>query len=155
MPLLPFTPSPIELRVSNKALPGGGRLGQRARFWQFGHTQSPDQLAQSTVLIKVIVTAHDLVGEELGDELSAQGFVPRIVELSADNTTLVEAATGAILADLRGLNLVERQAAIDGFAQDTLLQGDFFELLRDTAPVKIGDLLRQHLQQADALGRFA
>jgi hypothetical protein len=95
-------------------------------------------------------------GEGYGPALTAAGFSTRTVDLAAANDTLVDAATGEILAINTGQQPAEWTAIIAGFEQDTMLQGDFFEYLRDNGlPGTIRQLIEHHIQQADAMGRFA
>ncbi len=95
-------------------------------------------------------------GEGYGPELVGRGFAPYKVPLEADNNCLVEVATGAVLARRDGANQADWQATIDSFPQDTMLQGDYFEYLREHVDVRIGDLIRLHITQADAApSRFA
>jgi len=156
MPLVTYSPAPICLRVSDKLLPGNGRLGQTARFWQFGHTHPLDGVASCTTSIKLLVTCHELTeAGELGPALLTHpSFQPRELELVASDETLVDEATGAILHELAGLNPQQRQELLDSLPQPTMLQGQFFARLRDLQPVLITSMLTQHIQQADALGRF-
>lgn len=137
----------IILPVADKI---AGILKQQARFVSLFHHQN-DQ-GECSAKIVVLVTLHQADGTPLAGEQ----FPARIMELKAENDTLVAAATGQVLAIRQGENDAAWQARITELSQgvDTMLQGDYFEYLRENEPVRIGDLIRYHIQQADALGRF-
>lgn len=150
MAQLPFSRTHIELPVADR-LPG---IKQKARFVRLSHGQADNGQCDATITVLVTMYAAD--GEGYGPALSGPGFSSYLVDLTADNNCLVDATTGAVLARRNGINSVDWQATIDSFAQPTMLQGDFFEYLREHVDVRIGDLIRLHITQADAVpSRFA
>lgn len=127
-------------------------IRQLVRFVGLRHSQGPD--GQCAAYVDVLVTMYAALGAGRGPELNGAGFAPYAVSLVADNQTIVDAATGRILAIRQGENQADWLALAEGYPQDTMLQGDFFEQLREQ-PLRIGDMIRQHIAQADAMGRFA
>jgi hypothetical protein len=156
MPQQPYTPSIIELPVSDLQY-GDTRVRQKARFKSLFHEQTPE--GESSVRIVVIVSPYAAEGDGFGPLLSNKVFKSYECPLMADNLTLVDARAefaGEVLATrVLGQSDADWQVIVDGFEQPTMLQGDFFEMLRDTQAVPIGGLIRQHIMRADALGRFA
>lgn len=151
MALLPFQHHPIELAVVDR-LPG---IKQKARFVRLSHGQAASGECEAT--ITVMVTMYRAEGQDFGPALSGPGFSAYPVELTADNNCLVDATTGAVLARRNGANSVDWQATIDSFPQPTMLQGNFFEYLRDNGlPGTIRQMIEQHITQSDAApSRFA
>jgi hypothetical protein len=156
MPLILYTPSVIELAVSDRVA-GDTRVRQKARFVSLFHQQTPE--GESSVRIVVCVRLYAAAGDDYGPALTGPGFSSYEATLGADNRTLVDARpehAGDVLAIREfGQTQASWQAVVDSFEQPTMLQGDFFEMLRDNQPVQIGDIIRQHIMRADALGRFA
>ncbi len=152
MPRLPFSRTIIDVPVCDRQF-GDTLIKQRARFTTLTHEQNLDGTCR--VAISVVVTMHATVAGEYGEPLAAPGFTARPYVLAADNSALVDvtpgATFGAILAR-RGAMETEQQwlDRTDTFAQPTMLQGDFFEYLRENQDVRIGDLIRQHITQSDA-----
>lgn len=131
-------------------------IKQEATFVTLRHEQHPETgvgTANITVLVKSYATDNGTQGIYLGDK----GLADKRVDLVADNNTLVNAQTGAILAiRTTPFDTPEWLATVETFAAtDTMLQGDFFLALRESAPVIIGDMIRQHIAHADAMGKFA
>lgn len=125
---------------------------QKAHFQQLTHTESPAGVCEATITVAVLRyaadgTAPDGFGDVLPD-LPARTFT-----LQAKNDTLVDLATGKVLASSTepDQNPYDWDAK---FTSPTMLQGDYFALLRDTQAVNIGELIRQYIRQADELGRF-
>ena len=75
--------------------------------------------------------------------------------LVADNDTIVDATTGQILAIRNDETETTWLAKADAYEQDVMLQGDFFEEVCITLPVVIGNLIKEHITNANAMGRFA
>lgn len=158
MPQLPHTRTVIELPVSSIEV-GNTLVRQKARFQNLFHEQGAD--GQSFVIIKVLVIPYAAVdgGDGFGPQLTSSAFKSYDRTLSADNRSIVDVRpeyAGDVLAT-RTLGQTDEswQAVLDSFEQPFMLQGDFFELLRDTQPVAIGELIRKHIQRADELGRFS
>lgn len=152
MPVLTPERNLISLRVADRVV-GDTRICQLATLRAFHHTQAAN--GAGTVTVEVEVALFAAQGQELGPALTGGGFSTRIVRLGGDNLTLVDAATGDVLATRTNESEPDWQAILDSFAQPTMLQGDFFLYLRDNQTVAIGELIRTHIQRADALGRFA
>ncbi len=155
MPLLPGARTPLELIVADRVVADtvirqkARRTGFECQFWDTGECVA--RIVTTVTMYAADATAPD----GLGPALTAAGFAPREVVLHADNQTVVDAATGALLCTRRGEAEADWQAKVDGYAQPTMLQGDFFAFLCEHVPVKINDMVRLHMQQADAMGRFA
>lgn len=147
----------IEVAVSDYRA-GATTYRQRARFLRLVHEQQADS-GECSCEIRVLLLPYAASETgEAGELLPAGRVLTLTVDLQARNDTLVSAADGAILAQ-RGQweGQAQWQQRIDALSeqQDTMLQGDFFEQLRENQPVLIGQMIRQHIQQADAMGRFA
>ena len=156
MPLIPYTPSVIELAIADR-IAGDTLIRQKARFLSLFHKQTPEGISSVQIVVRVCLYAAE--GQGYGPLLSGPGFSSYEATLGADNRTLVDARpehAGDVLAT-RELGQTEEawQAVVDSYPQPTMLQGDFFEMLRDNQPVQIGDIIRRHIARADALGRFA
>ena len=150
MPLLTSPRTSIELPVADKIY-GDTVIKQKAVFASLNHAQFAT--GESVATVSVQVRSYSLSGGTYGESLHDKGVPDRLVTLVADNKCVVDAETGAILT-VRGTETnKEWQAIVDGFDQPVMLQGDFFELLREQ-PIKIGDLIRLHITQADAMGKF-
>ena len=159
MALLPYSPTPIELPVSSRVV-GDTIFRQKARFMDLTHTQSPEGTCR--VVVRVLVSLYAAQGEGFGPMLSGLGVSPYIMELVADNNTLVEATTGDILTGeggklyIRGkVSEQEWEAASTSSPTPLMYQGDFFEYLRENSPINISALIRQHINQADQMGKFS
>ena len=153
MPLQAYPRTPITLPVADRRV-ADTLVRQQAMFLQLTHTQAEDGQCRATVTVRVDLYA--AAGDGYGQRLMGNGFSSYTVQLVAANDTLVDAQTGAILAiQLPGQSGADWQAHLDSFSQATMLQGDFFEYLRENQPIKIGDMIRQYIQQADAAGKFA
>lgn len=152
MALLPGNRTTIVVDVADRQL-HDTRIRQRARFVELRHAQTESGECRATIIVVVSMYAAD--GEQYGPRLTGAGFSDYMVELVAANDTLVDAVTGHILAIRTSQSAADWQAELDSHAQATMLQGDFFELLRENQPILIGDMIRQHIQQADDMGRFA
>jgi hypothetical protein len=153
MPLAPYTPTLIELPISD-LVAGDTVLKRKARFLSLLHRQEPD--GTCTVFIDVLVMPYSKSGIDYGAAITNPGVVPYKATLTAANDTLVDAASGAILCTFPlGTPQSAKDAKIASFSQSTMYQGDFFCMLRDTQSVKIGGMIIQNIQQADAMGRFA
>jgi len=155
MPLVSFPTPVIELPVADR-VSGDTRVRQKARFVSLFHQQLGES-SDARITVRVSLYAADASAPAgYGAPLSGPGFSAYDAVLSADNRTLVDASNGAILAMQQlGQTAQEWEAVVAGFDQNTMLQGDFFGMLRDTQAVNIGDMIRQHIAQADAMGRFA
>jgi hypothetical protein len=152
MALAPYSPTPIVVDVSDRVISPSLRVKQRAHFVSLLHDYDAQGQPQAHIAVLLRMYAAEPDGS-YGPELNLEGFVARPKGLVAANDTLVDAADGTILAiRTEGENW---QAVLDRFEQPTMLQGNFFEYLRDNVPVMIGTIIRQHIHNADALGRFA
>jgi hypothetical protein len=156
MPLLPGTRTPIEIAVSDR-ISGDTIIKQKARFKRLIHEQFPT--GECVVYILLEVTMYAAQGAEFGPALVGKGFAPYEVPLTADNQTVVDAApgpnAGAILAIRSGQDDTDWQALLNSYEQPVMLQADFFEYLRDNAPIQIAGMIRQHIAAADAMGKFS
>lgn len=145
----------FELPISDLQA-GDTILKQKAVFQQLRHEQDND--GYCVVYIGLRIDLYASVNGEYGERLSGRGINSYGATLTAANDTLVDAQTGQVLGvQAAGETAEAWRARIDELSQtaDTLLQGDFFRLLRDNGlPGTIRQLIEHHIQQADALGRF-
>jgi hypothetical protein len=153
MPLIPHIPTPIEVSVSDRKV-NDTTIKQKAVFQRLEHRIAYNDEARVAVTVLVELYAAD--GDSYGEKLVGPGFAGYTVELVADNQTIVDVTTGEILAINTGYkSKMAWEAEAQGYEQPVMFQGDFFELIRDNQPIVIGDLIRQHIAQADAMGKFA
>lgn len=155
MPLLRLPQDLIEVRLPNRLISGAFTIGEKARFLTLKHGQNHD--GACIVECHVWVTMHALTPEDdLGAELTGTGFQGRKVTLRADNQTAVEAATGRIVLQKPTDQSYDAWLLeVTAHATDLMLQAEHFIFLRDNAPLVIGDLIRNNILQAIAMGRFA
>lgn len=155
MPLITHTPSPIVVEVSDRKI-NDTVIKQKVVFQRLEHRIQTD--GTSRVGVSILVELYAANGTAYGEKLTGNGFNSYYDELVADNNTIVDVQTGDILA----INVIAFgyknqpdwiQQAND-FKQDVMFQGDFFEVMRDSQPVQIGALIRHHITQADAMGKF-
>ena len=161
MAIQSYTPPPFELAVSDRT-EGETTVKQKVRFLRLEH----DDEAR-TCLIHIRVTPYAVApGGGYGAALLRPPFTSYPATLAAENNTLVDTRDGSILAirytprpgGALGTD-ADWQADIARIEADpdllAMYQGDYFLQLRDTQSLIIGDMIRHHIQQADALGRFA
>ena len=155
-----YTPTPIVLPVSDRVV-GDTVIKQKARFAGLLHLQTDEGECNARITVRVSLYAADATAPDgYGPLLDGPGLSRYTAELVADNNTLVDKRDGSILlynGKLAIRQLLSAQeweeAAAPAYA---MLQGDFFELLRENGlPGTIADMIRLHIQQADAMGRFA
>lgn len=155
MPLISHPPTPIIVEVSDRKI-NDTVIKQKVVFQRLEHRIQPDGTAR--VGVSILVELYAASGAGYGEKLSGNGFNPYYDELVADNDTIVDAQTGDILAiNINGFGHKSQDdwtKQANEFKQNVMFQGDFFEVLRDTQPVEIGALIRQHITQADAMGKF-
>ena len=153
MPLIAHTPTPIEVPVSDRKV-NDTTIKQKAIFQRLEHRILPS--GEARVGVNVLVNLYAADGEAFGEKLTGNGFQSYMVELVADNQTIVDASSGAILAINTGYkSKADWEAQAQAYEQPVMFQGDFFELIRDNQSVEIGGMIRQHIAQADAMGKFA
>lgn len=147
MPLQPGTRALIEIPVTDRTF-GDTTIKQKAIFNSLFHQQQAS--GECSAIINVTVRSYASVDGDYGVSLHDKGVPDRQISLSADNHSLVDMTTGGLLAIRRMETNLEWNAIINSFEQPTMLQGDFFELLRENSPIEIGDMIRQHIMLADA-----
>ena len=152
MPLLSPPRTFIEAEISDLVLLDT-IIKRKVRFEAMHHHQDADGQCRATLFVRLYCYAN--AAGAYGPQLEGPLFRASRRELYADNNCLVDAATGAILAVRDGRSAAEWETLPASFEQPTMLQGDFFEYLRENQPILIGELIRHHIQQADAMGRFA
>lgn len=152
MPLLSATRQLLELAICDKDF-NGLLLKQKARFTSLTYSQAPT--GECSAQIMVLISLYAPAGDDYGPQLPYAAFPPRPETLRADNQTLVEVATGRILAQRNGAQEADWQATIARFEQNTMLQADYLATLAEEEPVKLNDMIRRYIQQADAAGKFA
>jgi hypothetical protein len=137
------------------------------------------------VAVEVRVHVYAVAQNEFGDEIYGQlldnepGFSPYHKAIIADNTTVVDATTGAILGsdtdlmdeanflppveakeavlDVDGIVVepaVEARPAGKFYGVDYMFEFEFFKRIAETSPVIVDQLIIQKVQGADALGRI-
>lgn len=153
MPLTSVDRSPIaHLRVVDR-VQDETTICQLATLRAFNCVHAANGLF--SVTITVWVTQHSCRAGEPGAELP--GSPGRELTFAANNLTLVEAATGTELATRTSETEEEWQVIVEGFTQQTKLQGDFFLDLLRSGPVDIAALTLHHMARANepALNRYA
>jgi hypothetical protein len=150
MPLIPFTSTPIIIPVSDRTF-NDTIIKQKAKFISLNHNQN-DKESKATVTVEVYMYGND--NGDYGSLLTGPGFQPYTYNLTADNDCIVKVADGSIVAIRTDEPSEIWNAKALLCEDDVMFQGDFFEMLRETQSIKIGDLIRQHITNADALGRF-
>ena len=150
MPLAPYTTTQIEIPVTDRVF-NDTTIKQKAVFTTLTHTQNEKS---SKAVIEVLVSMYANDNGDYGQKLSGQGFSPYFSKLGADNDTIVNAQTGEILLVRTDESDALWQARADMHPDTVMFQADFFLMLRDTQTIEIGNLIKQHITQADALGRF-
>ena len=152
MPLVTPTLNPIKVALTDRVF-NDTRFKQEAIFESLMHRQNEagDSMAQINVTVKYYADNAGSFGTPLHDK----GMPDKSVALMADNNTVVDAADGAILVIFAHESEEERTAIANAYEQPVMLQGTFFATLRDNAPIVIGDMIRLHIAQADAMGKFA
>jgi len=138
------------MNVSDRVV-GDTIIKQKATFVSLSHNQNT---SGSYASIQVLVEMYANVAGDYGDKLSGPGIGTYYVTMNAENNTIVNAETGAILHVRNGESEAVWQALAELSPEPVMFQGDFFEMLREQ-PVKIADLIRAHIANADALGRFS
>jgi hypothetical protein len=153
MPLISPSRDLIHVVLSDRVF-DSTRFKQEAVFEMLEHRQQA-ATGESTATIALTVKSYADDNGSFGVPLHDKGVPDKTVYLVADNNTVVDATTGTILFVFTNESIPDREEIIAGFSQDVALQGDFFGLLRDNSPIVIGDLIRLHIAQADAMGRFS
>jgi hypothetical protein len=135
---------------------GSTRYKRKAKWLSFYHAVTPQ--AGVNLQLVVLITAYAAVEgspEEYGPQLIGPQFRAYESTLQADESTLVDATSGEVLA-VRGALMPEAwQALTDSFEQDIMLQTEYFARARDLGAVAIAPMVLHHIAQADALGRFS
>jgi hypothetical protein len=169
MPLVALPTQIIEMPVADRVF-GATVIKQKARYQKL---IIGDENGTTTVqlLVKVTQYAFDAETGGYGAQLPVD-FPERLITLLADNDTAVKPTDGTLLyikmSNSAALNCLTGKLEeipqtgggtwrtyLAAKPEPLALQGDFFSLLRDTQPVLIAGLIRQHIQQADAMGKFA
>jgi hypothetical protein len=127
------------------------------RFVSLLHEQNSNGECRALINIAVSMFSRKEDGS-LGKRLAGPGFNEYQVELVADNMSLVDLTPenfGGILLIRQAFSTVaEWEKALSEVTVQAMYQGDFFELLREQFPIRIGDMIRLHITQADQMGRF-
>lgn len=155
MNTFPGTRQHTEIRVADRTY-SGTRLTQMARFVSQTSQQAND--GQYSVRIQVRVTMHADESGQVGPPLVAAGFEARLVTLTADNDTILN-ADGSLFATRQrpAQSEADWQQVCANAPADAFFQGDYFEYVSKNQPVVFDELIRQHLQAADQppYSRFA
>ena len=151
MPLIPFTSNSIEIEITDIVLKDTV-IKQKAIFTGLYHTQTN---GECRVSIFTSITMYASDNGAYGDVLTGSGFQSFTVELVADNHTVVNALDGSILAIRKLEDDAQWLSLADSFDVPTMLQGDYFETVRNTQSINISDLIKYHILQADAMGKFS
>ncbi len=153
MPLLTPTRELIRVPLTDRVF-NDTVIKQEAVFDTLEHRQDAiNGVAQVHVVVVVRSYAND--NGEFGIALHDKGMPDKRVYLVADNLTVVNAETGEIVLIQAADNYFTWEEDIEALEGNVMFQGDFFLQLRDNAPIVIGDMIRQHIAQADAMGKFA
>jgi len=152
MPLVNYQRNLIEIDLADRVI-SGTILKQKATFMSLLHNQNTTT-GESSAKITVKVSLYAAAGTAYGVRLNGNGISDYTVDLLANNNTVVDATDGTILAIRGDESEDDWSALLDAYTQPVMLQGHFFEYLRENAQVQIGAMIRQHIAQADAMGRF-
>lgn len=157
MPLLTSTHDLISVSLKDRNF-NDTLIKQQAIFNTMIHRQDLDK-GIATVVVTVTIRSYSNDKGIIGVPLNYQGVPDRQVDIVADNNCIVDATTGAILLIKQIGNSPRVQADFEAaaakFTQNVMYQGDFFLMIRDKMPITIGDLLKQHILQAEAMGRLS
>ncbi len=171
MPYLEGARKLIEIEVSDRVY-ADTRFKQKAIFQSLNHYQNIDN-GESSISVTVLVRCHAAIAVpapvleeglepesdyvpkyEYGEVLTNKGIPDRYVQLIANNDTVVNMLDGTIIAIRQGETNEEWQTLLNSFEEQVMLQGDFFEYLRTNAPILIGQMVENHILNADLMGRF-
>jgi hypothetical protein len=155
MPLQPFEHAHITANVSDRVIGGVVVAKQRATYQSMSIEQNRSSGEMSIVMVVLVSLFAVSVTGEYGEAIpEGQGFHSYPVRLYANNLTAV--TLDGTIKHIRQQETQEQWAELLANDPDPLmLQGDFFEYVRDNQPLKIGDLIRQHIANADQMGRFS
>jgi hypothetical protein len=157
MPREAYTSDLIVIPVADRCV-NDTRIKQKVRFLKLMHDQAEDTgECSAQIIVRVLLYAADASAPDgYGPLLSGPGLSSYTRTLVANNDTLVDPATGSILA-IRDLNATQEdwENTIDSFPQTTLFQGDFFHMMRRYSPIDIEEMIIDHIRNADAMGHFA
>lgn len=133
---------------------GDTRVKRKARLTEFHYTQSAQGITL-TLLTEVVPFGANAQG--LSAELRSALFRSYEVALHGDYDTLVNAATGDILAALPSWLTAEARAAkiatFEGVC-DTQLQAEYFLKMRDTGTINMRAEWMRYMRTAAAVGRY-
>jgi hypothetical protein len=125
------------------------------------HEQDPRRRAQVAITV-CLAMFEKLADGTPGAALEGEGFGQRERTFWAKDDTLVDASDpmnpdtfGQALAIRRYTPGEDWQAVLDSFTQKTMYQATFFAWLRDEFPIRLGPIIRRHIQTANAAGLFA
>lgn len=152
--LITYISQPIIVRVADRMQGTQAIAGQEVRFVRLEHEEFGRFAPRVVITLHVTLYSLDTNGNFLApltdDRVGAYSS-----QLAADNNTVVDATTGAILATrLPGTSAEQWDATLAAFPGDYMYQGTFFLKMRDHQSVVIGDMIRLHIVQADAMGKF-
>lgn len=147
MPVNPGLRTLIEINVVDRTF-GDTTIKQKAIFNSLYHVQKDN--GECSAIINVTVKSYASDKGNYGASLSDLGVPDRFIQLTADNNSLVDATNGTVLVTRKFETNADWDTITNGFTQQTMLQGDFFEMIREKSPIEIGGLIRQHIGLADA-----
>jgi hypothetical protein len=157
MPLYPALRQRIIIPLTNLVF-GDTIIKQQGIFLELRHAQDAAGVCQATIDVQVVPYAAE--GDDYGPMLPARKVNITVDTLYANNDSIVDASTGAILRIRKPLTDMAREsesewlAIAEAYAQSVMFQGDFFEVMRRFSPIDIEEMIITHIQQADAMGRF-
>lgn len=147
MPLITLPTVNIEIDIPDIVV-NGITIKRKAMLFTMNYNQDAKHL-----VLTWIVSYPELIG--------VKGFLPYSKQSIADNTTMVDAATGAIIspelvqdinedgtpkADESGKPIMVEKIIYDG---NYVGQYDWFNYIAETQPVKVHDMIRQYGLQAE------
>ncbi len=125
MPLISIPPVNIEINIPDIVV-NGITIKRKAKLFKMTYNQDGQSLSLTWIVYYT-------------DLISVKGFSPYAKESIADNTTMVDVNTGAIL-------IADENGAYPG---NYIGQYDWFNMIAETQPVKVHDMIRQYGMQAD------
>ena len=136
MPYIPYTPVDIVLEIPDIVL-ANTIIKRKAKMLTLIYNQ-PYQTVTVAWQVQHYADNNGAYGEYIGAQVP-----DKLKETIADNTTTVDAATGDIVTDL--------SLCCDdlGTCLNCMGQYDWFNMIGETTPVIVHDMIRQYGNQAD------
>jgi hypothetical protein len=153
MPLIPYTPQPVIVEVSDR-IPGV--LKQKAHVVDYDFKDASRTQSGPTLHVELEVSLYADVNGTYGPEQKGAGLMPYSVFLKADNFCAVTPAGEIRYLAFENPADPTQNESLQAFADrlNTLdellvLQGNWFEDIMNTQPAYVAPMLRAFILQAD------